>query len=319
MKVKTYYSLVLLALLLTLSMGEANAFTCRTSDGGVIPAGGSDIPVPVRVSIGPNLVNGKNEITNVSQVTCRNDIANWTDYLDLSYAFLIYKGYQYGVTINGVDYDLNTSSSVKIRVLSVTGNRTVTVPLQIYIKLQKNPTRDIQVRKGDMVAVLTFNQTNDQSGCPQCGTYKWSLIADNDAYFTATTCAINGAKQMNVEFGRVSQDNFSQSISNSIIKKEQDVTYHCADSPVTQDILVRFVGDVSGFSSEAIKTSNPDIGIALVYKGNVVKPNETFKSRITNGMGSDTLTFVPIKSSASSDKIATGPFSGSGTLIFSAP
>ncbi|AHY09703.1 fimbrial protein [Serratia plymuthica] len=318
MKVKTYYFLVLLGLSLTLLMGEANAFTCRTSDGGVIPAGGSDVPIPVRVSIGPNLVEGKNEISNVSQVTCKNDISSWTDYLKLNSILFKNTNHQYGVTINGIDYDL-TSPIVGVQVLSVTGLKTVPLPMQIYIRLKKNPTQDYKVKKGDMIALLSFYQTNDQSGCPKCGSYRWHLIADNDAYFTTTACTINGAKQMNVEFGQISQDNFSQSVSNSIIKKEQDVTYHCADSPVTQDILVRFVGDVSGFSSDAIRTSNADIGIAMVYKGNVVKPSETFKSKITNGMGGDTLTFVPIKSNTPSDKIATGPFSGSGTLIFSAP
>ncbi|HAT3695032.1 TPA: P pilus assembly protein, pilin FimA, partial [Serratia marcescens] len=78
-------------------------------------------------------------------------------------------------------------------------------------------------------------------------------------------------------------------------------------------------GNASGFSSEAIKTSNENIGIAMVYKGKVVKPNEMFNSKIVNGIGSDTLIFVPIKKSIPFNEIKTGAFSGSATLVFSVP
>ncbi|MBH2879013.1 fimbrial protein [Serratia marcescens] len=304
-------------------MGEAKAFTCRTSDGGLIPPGGSLAPVSVRVHIGPNLVEGKNVISNVSQVTCKNDVSNWIDYLTLNgvvpaiYQEGLWSG-NFGVTVNGVDYDLN-SPALNVKVLEITRLETVSVPMQFYIRLKKNPGRDIRVKKGDQVALFYFNQANNQSGCPSCGPYNWSLIADNDAYFTTTTCTINSAKQMNVEFGPISQDNFTQNVSNAIIKNDQNVNYHCEDTTATQDILVRLVGNASGFSSDAIKTTNANIGVAMMYQGKVIKPNETFKSRITNGIGSDTLTFVPIKNNVSSDKITTGPFSGSATLVFSAP
>lgn len=56
---KTYSPYVLLSALLFLLVSEAQAFTCKSSDGGVIPEGGSNTPVPLRVKIGPNLVNGK--------------------------------------------------------------------------------------------------------------------------------------------------------------------------------------------------------------------------------------------------------------------
>lgn len=319
---KNYYPFFLLAITLILLMGEAKAFTCRTSDGGVIPPGGSQTPVSVRVHIGPNLVEGKNIISNISQVTCKSDVSNWIDYLTLNGVFINMglAGLQYGVTVNGIDYDLDFNNPlINIRVLTVTQLQTVNVPLQYYIRLKKSPGRDIRVKKGDLLAIFYFNQENNQSGCPRCGPYIWNLIADNEAYFTTTTCTINSAKQMNVEFGPISQDNFTQSVSNAIIKNEQSVAYHCDDSTATQDILVRLVGNASGFSSEAIKTSNANIGVAMLYQGKVVKPNETFKSRITNGIGSDTLAFVPIKNNVASDKIATGPFSGSATLVFSAP
>ncbi len=319
---KIHLPFTLLAALLILLTGEVKAFTC-TSPGGEIPPGGSDAPVNVRVSIGPNIKTGKNEISNIEQITCRNDVSDWQwwDYLWFKRVVvnMPQEGLQYGVTVKGVDYDLHPSSSFNIRAVDAPPLSSQNVPLKFYIKLSKNPGRDIKIKRGDEIATFYFDQTNSATGCPKCGPYNWRLIANNDAYFTTTTCTINSAKQMNVEFGPISQDNFTPSVSNAIIKNDQNVAYNCDGSTATQDILVRLVGNASGFSSDAIKTTNANIGVAMMYQGKVVKPNETFKSRITNGIGNDTLTFVPIKSNVAANGIATGPFSGSATLVFSAP
>lgn len=315
-----YLSVMLLFLFLPI-MKEASAFTCRTSDGGVIPPGGSQTPVTVKVSIGPNLKNGKNEISSLAQITCKNDVSRWTDYLDLNSVYIIpalINGLVGGVTLNGVDVDL-THPSINTTVLSVTGLNTVEVPIDLYIKLNKKPSRDFLIKAGDLIAEVNFYQRNNQAGCPQCGPYRWNLVADNDAYFSTTTCNINDAKQINVDFGRISQDSFTESASNAVIKKEQEITYRCEDNTATQDIIIRLVGGTSGFSPEAIRTTNNNIGVLMMYNGKVVKPNETFRTHIRNGVGSDTLTFVPIKSKNPSANISTGPFSGSATLIFSAP
>ena len=53
------------------------------------------------------------------------------------------------------------------------------------------------------------------------------------------------------------------------------------------------VSDASGFSSDFIKTSNLNVGVPCVYNGTVVKPNNAFRTRIVNGLGNDTVTFVP--------------------------
>ncbi|HGE6720516.1 TPA: fimbrial protein [Serratia marcescens] len=318
---RLYYPYVVLVFILFSMMKDASAFTCKTSDGGVIPPGGSQTPVTVKVNIGPDLKAGKNKIAALSQITCKNDVSKWTDYLELTTVFIppaTTNGLIGGVTLAGVDYDLE-QPSINKRVLSVTGLNTVNVPMDLYINMNKKPSRDILIKTGDLVALVNFYQTNDQAGCPQCGPYRWQLIANNDAYFSTTTCTINGAKQINVDFGRISQDSFTESANNAVIKKDQELTYRCEDATATQDILIRLVGGASVFSPEAIKTTNSNIGVLMMYNGKVVKPNEAFRTKIINGVGSDTLTFVPIKSKSSSTNISTGPFSGSATLIFSVP
>lgn len=311
-----------LALSFFVLIGNANAFTCKTSDGGSIGQGGSMTPVDVRVKIGPELSIGKNEIVNVSQVTCKNDVANWKDILltgspALTMNTAIFGTLANGMTINGTDYLSPIQSG--IQVMTITGLNSASISIRVYIVLNRSPTQDIKVNKGDVIGQINFEQKNDQSGCPKCGPYRWRLIADNDAYFVTTSCTINNGQQINVDFGQIRQDFLTQGASDAQIKQDKALSYRCDDQSATQDILVRMVSDASGFSSDFIKTSNPNVGVAMVHNGEVVKPNNTFRTRIVNGLGNDTVTFVPVKNNVPYTSIATGPMSGSATLIFSAP
>ena len=303
--------------------GEAKAFTCTTSDGKVIPPGGSSTPVPVKVKIGPNLIEGKNEISTLTQITCKNDFAGWRDILKINAAvfYRIEFLFNGGMTIKGTDYDIIPGGSLgsPIEVINVGNLASAMVPIQLFIKIGKKPERDVLIKKDERIGAVYFEQRNDQPGCPKCGMYIWELIADNDAYFAMTSCTINGSRQINVDFGNISQDKFTTNASQAVIKKDQSIYYYCDDRNVSQDIQVRLVASTSNFSSEAIKTTNDNLGVVMMYKGNVIKPNQAFTSRVTNGVGNDTLTFVPVKKNVSSDKIVTGVFSGSATLIFSAP
>lgn len=222
-----------------------------------------------------------------------------------------------GTTINGSDYNSPVPSGISV--LSLTGLQTQSVAIRVYIVLNRFPTPDIKVNKGDVIGQINFIQTNDQPGCPQCGVYRWRLIADNDAYFVTTSCTINNGQQINVDFGQIRQDFLTQSANDAQIKQDKALSYQCDDQSATQDILIRMVSDASGFSSDFIKTTNPNVGVAMMYNGAVVKPNNAFRTRIVNGQGNDTVTFVPVKNNVPYTSIATGPLSGSATLIFSAP
>jgi type 1 fimbria pilin len=308
------YSLVL--------AGNANAFTCKTSDGGIIPPGGSATPVDVRVKIGPELAYGKNEVVNVSQVTCSNSVASWRDFLKtdspgLEMNTAIFGTIANGATIHGADH--NSPVPEGISVLNLTALETGTVEIRAYIILNRSPSSDIRVRKGDVIGQINFHQTNDQPGCPNCGVYRWRLIADNDAYFVTTSCSINNGQQLNVEFDQIRQDFLTPSVNGARIKQDKELNYQCDDQSATQDVLIRLVSDASGFSDDAIKTSNADVGVAMVHDGVVVKPNDTFRTHIINGLGDDTITFVPVKNNVPYTSITTGALSGSATLIFSAP
>ncbi|MEG7437435.1 fimbrial protein [Serratia marcescens] len=307
--------------------GKIHAFTC-VSDGGIIPQGGSSEPVPVRIHVDPKLSSGKNQMVDVSSVICKNnaDDRGWVDMLFIDSVDVVKSDLfdvTKGVTVNGRDYDIKGSgykfNDLNNQLLKLGGGGMGQVPMEMYIKLSKKPSRDIVIKEGEILVRMNMLQINNQPGCPLCGSYKWNLVANNDAYFATTSCTINGAKQMNVDFGPISQDNFTTSVDRAVIKQNQNLDYYCEGSNASQDIAVRLVGNTSGFSSEAIQTSNSNIGIAMLYKGNLIKPNEIFNSKIVNGMGSDTLTFVPIKKNVPFNEINTGPFFGSATLVFSVP
>lgn len=298
------------------------AYTC-TAANGVIGPGGSQTPVDVRVRVGPVLKKGKNEIINIQQVTCRSDVYDITDFLHtgpdaLALNSTFFTGITTGLTVSGVDY--NSPVPAGIHVQTLTHLASGQIPLKMYIVVRPFPTPNISIKQGDVVATINFAQTNDRPDCPiKCGPYKWRLIADNDANFVTTSCTINSGQQIDVDFGDIRQDKLTVTATSATIKQNKALTYDCEDTTATQDILIRLVSDTASFSSDLIATTNSDVGVALTYNGKVIKPNEGFKSRIINGKGSDTISFIPVKSSTKFKNITTGPLTGSATLIFSAP
>lgn len=308
--------------LLIFFQSSAQAFTCRTSDGSVIPPRGSEIPVEVRVKIGPDLIDGKNEIINVSQVTCTNEVRNWHDYLKTDTDAMlvntsIFKNNKAGLQINDMYHDDPVPSGLQI--LDITNSQTASLSMKMFIELKKQPSADIQIRKGDLIAQINLIQSNDQTGCPNCGLYKWNLVADNDAHFVTTTCTINNNEQKNVEFGQVRQDLLTTDAASSMYKKEEALHYSCDDKTVSEKILVRLISDAAPFSSQLIKTSNPSVGVALVYKGKVIAPEEAIETSVTSGEGQDDIQFALVKDDKTYSSIPTGSLNGSATLIFSAP
>ncbi len=308
--------------LLILCQSSAQAFTCRTSDGSVIPPRGSEKPIEVRVSVGPDLIEGKNQIINVSQITCTNEVANWHDYLKTDTDAMIvnssiFKDNKAGLQINDMYHDDPVPPGKQI--LDITNKQTMPLSMKMFIELKKQPSADIQIRKGDLIAQINLIQSNDQSGCPNCGPYKWKLVADNDAHFVTTTCTINNNEQKNVEFGQVRQDLLTTDAASAMYTKEEPLHYSCDDKTVSEKILVRLVSDAAPFSSKLIKTDNSSIGVALVYKGKVIAPEDSIETSVTNGEGQDNIQFALVKDDKTYSSIPTGSLKGSATLIFSAP
>ncbi|EKT57783.1 fimbrial protein [Providencia rettgeri] len=126
-------------------------------------------------------------------------------------------------------------------------------------------------------------------------------------------CKINDNNPINIEFGDLDNTKITQDGSNYL--KTIPLKYQC-DTPITQNIAVQLVASPAAFSSNLIASSMPDdIGVMLKYNGEIVKPNSTFNTILTDGFGQDELQAAPVINTPL--KPITGDFTASATLLMS--
>ncbi|VTT29096.1 putative fimbrial protein StiH [Klebsiella pneumoniae] len=137
------------------------------------------------------------------------------------------------------------------------------------------------------------------------------LITEQTVVPIPVECRINNGQTISVAFGNVDSTLVTASPASSPYRADRALTYKC-NTALTQDINVSLDADPAGFG-DAIKTSNPDLGVVMQYHSQTVRPNGAFKTRLIDGQGSDSVSFALVGSGAK--KPVTGPFSGSATLI----
>lgn len=137
------------------------------------------------------------------------------------------------------------------------------------------------------------------------------LITEQTVVPIPVECRINNGQTISVAFGNVDSTLVTASPASSPYRADRALTYKC-NTALTQDINVSLAAEPAGFG-DAIKTSNPDLGVVMQYHSQTVKPNGAFKTRLIDGQGSDNVSFALVGSGAK--KPVTGPFSGSATLI----
>lgn len=137
------------------------------------------------------------------------------------------------------------------------------------------------------------------------------LITEQTVVPIPVECRINNGQTISVAFGTVDSSLVTASPASSPYRADRALTYKCNTS-LTQDINVSLAAEPAGFG-DAIKTSNPDLGVVMQYHSQTVRPNGAFKTRLIDGQGSDSVSFALVGSGAK--KPVTGPFSGSATLI----
>ncbi|MFG1173817.1 fimbrial protein [Erwiniaceae bacterium CAU 1747] len=193
------------------------------------------------------------------------------------------------------------------------------VDINLLLILRNTPSKSILIKRGDVIGEFDFRQTNDQPGCPQCGPYRWRLRENNDVIIETTSCTINNAQAINVQFNQLRQDLLTTSEKSSLYKIDKELNFNCTEENVSQDIKITLIGDSSPFSSDYLKTTNKDVGIALIYQGQTIKPGNSFNARLSASNGTANITFSPVKANIAGSGISTGELSGSATLIISTP
>ncbi|ANS44714.1 fimbrial protein [Serratia inhibens] len=125
-------------------------------------------------------------------------------------------------------------------------------------------------------------------------------------------CTINKGKTIEVDFGTLQTNRVPGTSSDSTYEKTVSLDFSCNTS-VTQDIQVKVVADTASFSFDYIRSDNNELGIALKHNDKVIKPHESFLSRIEGGGGNTTIRVSPVKNSGS--VLKGGKFNASATLV----
>lgn len=140
----------------------------------------------------------------------------------------------------------------------------------------------------------------------------YRLVTEQTVIPVPVECRINEGKTIDVNFGLIQSSLITGSALSSVYNEKRQLQYKC-NTTLTQDIKVVLAAESAPFG-DAIKTTNPDIGVVMLYNNRPVKPNQSFNTRLVNGLGGDNVSFSVV---GSGNKPATGDFSGSATLIIS--
>lgn len=305
---------LVLLLVLLLPM-KALAFACIDKrDGKPFNAVGQR-NIDITVNLSPEIIIGDVVVFDLSDTfTCRNTNPRvYVDYMRLNsgtYQTSLDESFSSGLEVNGTRY-LNPINS-PITVFELRDGNWHDLQVKAFYQLKNSPGRGVFIKAGTVVASMQMYKWSTPAG--GVFTANWRILAANDAYYTAGTCEINNSQDINIDFGFVARNQLTQSASLSPFRQQVNIPYRCKD---TSDWAVKLTlsADASSFSSQAIKTTNPDLGVELYHDGQLIKPFDSINSRIVNGIGSDDFTFALVRSGNA--QVATGEFNATAILVMS--
>lgn len=177
----------------------------------------------------------------------------------------------------------------------------------IYFKLRRTLIGGAFAIPGgiEMASLYRYTYAGGRSTIPI-----YRLITQQTIIPVPVECSINEGKTMDIDFGLIDSSMLTVSALSSRYQDNRQLQYKC-NTTLSQNIKVNLVAESAPFGN-AIKTSNPDIGIVMLYNNQPVKPNEGFQTVLVNGLGSDNVSFAVV---GNGSKPAAGDFNGSAVLI----
>lgn len=299
--------------------GSTSAFTCFGPAGQLGWSGGVS---NINVIVGPKLHEGKNTIVNLDgQVACQNDVRdpNWIDYLwvdpgKVSLNPAIFNDLAGGITVYGRDYALPTP---EIKIFEQIGwlGAGVTrkaVPVSMYFNL-KSAGSQLYIKKGDYLGEIGLIQGQNQNS--NRVRYIWRLYALNQIEINTSSCSVSTGDPINISFGEVERMDLKVSgTGNNTIKRSFGIS--CTGS-VPVNFNIRMNSSPATWNGDAVQTSNSNVGVVVLWGTNVMTNGSTQSLRV-NGSATTTLSFTPVRpASILPEKISTGAFTASATLILS--
>lgn len=127
-------------------------------------------------------------------------------------------------------------------------------------------------------------------------------------------CSINRGEKIEVNYGSIQTSLIPDNGADSGKGYVKDVALHFScNTNLTQDVQVELVADTAGFSANLIRSDNNALGFVLKHDNKLVKPHDSFHSRIENGVGNETITLSPVRNKSA--KLNGGAFNASATLV----
>lgn len=308
-----------LFILLVLTSLNVNAFTCRDYTGNEYNIGKDvDIHIPINSTIVP----GESILFDLSQYfSCRNDwggLGTATDFMYLNApgitTVLDSSIFSTSATINGIDYGtLPIPNPASVLVYSFKDYSFRPIPIKIAYTVSSRPGKVAKINAGDEIAKISMRFYSIPAGGRYV--YNWTIRAANSAVLTSGTCEINNGGDITVNFGAVPKSILESNSSSGVIRRTVEVPYRC-QNPVSMPISISLSANATEFSSDLISLSNENLGVQMLYQGKPVKPGNSIKTELSQGIGQNTFEFVLLKKTGVN--VSAGPFTGSAVLVMSA-
>lgn len=165
------------------------------------------------------------------------------------------------------------------------------------------------------VGVLYDEFTTSTAPATKSNTSYTVILTDTEVVIP-NNCVINDDSDFNIDFGLVQNNKIDTEGIN--YNRPLHIRYNCK-SPISTDVIVRFIGETSSSSSDYFATSNSNIDIKIENSdGSLIKPNSEVASELVSGAGSDDFT-VSLVAPSSDVSIATGEFEASLIVDMSIP
>lgn len=309
----------LIGLFFLIALQTATAGQCRVNGGKWedVYRGSIKVKVAVRATPGAGRI-----LLDGYTLECRYTPDQYppsaTDYWHTDFGSLIpnqkFDIYKVGLRVHSTDYPMPVKSGIHLATMRNNGQG-VDLETYMYIDTRGTPGPPVEIYDGFPLGMLYLRQTNNTPN-PSSGVIV-HLIAGNSLIVQPSTCTINNNQPITVDFSNVDQTVIGESPLTSSVRKEIRLNYSCPDGGVNQPITIILKGITASFSREVLAMSNPNLGTGLLRNGVLVRPNGSFNSNIYNSSGGDNVVFALTRKPGSAP--ATGPFTGSGTLVMGVP
>lgn len=256
LKKKTVFSLTLLTLTV-MFMSESKAFTCRTKNGNTVRGSSVYVDFSPRVEVGQNLV-----------VDFRSEISCWNDYpIFLTDYVSVINGSQFGPSLNkfsgSIDYNGTSYSFPVERKTDRVIFKSMTPkpwPLRLYLTPIGAPSDGIAIRRGDLIAILRMEQTNNEGAL---GVLTWNIYANNNVVIPTGGCD-------------VSSRNVTVTLPDYPGTAAVPLTVHCGKNQQLAYYLTGTTVDTASTIFTNTSSSNPatGVGVQLSNRNGIVATNK---------------------------------------------